>query len=151
MFERMSCRYPLIISLHVCILTCTFHCNLTLQSCNPSSFSLTRLVLSVSSASYSLPRHSWLSVSHCPLNPRPNIHFRFSWPQSVGQANGSNTPCRVLMEGNKCFEHRSWTTWQFCGGPVVMIQAQLRDTHVKNSHPKLVKESSQFRYSTCRI
>lgn len=120
-FERRFRRYPSKISLRVGILTSTFYYNWILRSCNPLSFSLILPLLLVSSASYSLPRHSWLRVSRRPLTPRRNIHFRFSWPQSVGQATGSNTPRRGVMERIMCFGNRSWTTWQFCGCPVTVI------------------------------
>jgi len=120
-FEGRVCRYPSKISLRVGILTCTFHYNWILRSCNPLSFSLILPSPPVSSASYSLPRHSWLLVSRHPLTPRRDIHFRFSWPQSVGQATGSNTPRRVVMERIMYLEDRSWTTWQFCGCPVTVI------------------------------
>jgi hypothetical protein len=105
-FERRFCRYPSKTSLPVGILTCTFRHNWILRSCNPLSFSLILPLLLVSSASYPLPRHSWLLVFRRPLTPRCNIHFRFSWPQSIGQATGSNTPRRVVMERIMCFEKR---------------------------------------------
>lgn len=98
LFERRFRRYPSKISLRVGILTCTFHYNWIFRSCNPLSFPLILPLLLVSSASYSLPRHLWLRVSSRPLTPRRNINFRFSWPQSVGQATGSNTPRGVVME-----------------------------------------------------
>jgi len=120
-FEQKFRLYPSKISLRVGTLTCTFHYNWIPRSCNPLSFCLILPLFRVSSASYSLPRHSWLRVSRRPPTPRRNIHFRFSWPQSVGQATGSNTQRRLVMERIMCFENGSWTTWQFCGCPATVI------------------------------
>jgi hypothetical protein len=120
-FERKFRQYPSKISLRVGTLNCTFHYNWIPPSCKPLSFSLILPLFRVSSDPYSLPRHSWLRVSRRPLTPRRNIHFRFSWPQSVGQATGSNTPLREVMERTMCFENRIWTTWQICGCPVTVI------------------------------